>query len=99
MERYLIIVIGIILITVILMYRNMKKEDFRFRVGYYCPTCSNLKTFAQCFECENCVWCPLCKKCIPGDSYGPYKKCCKYWKHRGDFHNVAGCRTVIKPFR
>lgn len=95
---HLILLIVVSVLIYLLIRSIMKRESFRFRTGYFCPDCSFLKSFSQCFECENCVWCPKCKKCVAGDAYGPYKKCCKYWKHRSDFHKVVGCRTMVKPF-
>uniref|UniRef100_A0A6C0ACB9 Uncharacterized protein n=1 Tax=viral metagenome TaxID=1070528 RepID=A0A6C0ACB9_9ZZZZ len=101
MDTTFLIVISLIIIFGVLFFKKTQ-EEFKYRTGYFCPDCSDLKSFAQCYECENCVWCPMHKRCEKGDAFGPYgeKGCnCDQWKHRSDFHRIAGCRRIIKPFK
>lgn len=102
---YILIIILIVFFLWLLIKKSINKckELFRDRRGYACGDCNSKTNYAHCILCEDCVWCPLDRKCVPGNEYGPYNNInnlrngCQYWKHLSNFTKVASCLDAINP--
>ena len=94
MQRYIIVLFWLLILTVILLsvptkcnLGNSEVEAFTNYYGYYkkyCGSC-NWKSKRSCGKCLNCGICTTANgysECVPGDAQGPYfRSDCAFWEY------------------
>jgi hypothetical protein len=110
MQRYIIVLLWILILAVILLSvptkcnLGNKVENFDNYYGYYknyCGSCHH-RGRRSCGKCTNCGLCITADghaECVPGDAQGPYfREDCAIWEF-GDpmtFYNGSNVYPIVK---
>jgi len=81
----------LLIILIVYLFTNSRKENFNDQTGKFCTTCAG-KTTNQCLKCFNCGFCVDKwgnSSCIGGDHRGPYNfERCAAWYHTDPYSTM-----------